>query len=107
MLGEWYVIAQNVSERLISAFAFERRGAEEHFIDQYTERPPVHCTGMTATFNDFWCNVLFCTDERVGSEVRYARFGVDCGQGVRGGTVAANYHFGSTVRARLFRKVKV
>lgn len=79
MLGEWDVIAQNVSERLISAFAFERCGAEEHFVDQYTERPPVHCTSMTATFNDFWCNVFFCTNERVGSEVRYARFGVDCG----------------------------
>lgn len=72
MLREWHVIAENVSECLVPAFAFEWCGAEEHLIDQYTERPPVHCTSMTATFNDFWCNVFFCTNERVGSEVRYA-----------------------------------
>lgn len=79
MLWEWHVIAENVSERLVPAFTLEWCGAEEHFIDQYTEGPPVHCAGMTATFDDFWCNVFFCTDERVGPEVRYAGFGVDCG----------------------------
>lgn len=79
MLWEWHVITENVSECLVPTFALEGCGAKQHFIDQYTERPPVYSTGMTATFDDFWCNVFFCTDERVGSKVRYARFGVDCG----------------------------
>lgn len=79
MLRERHVIAEDVSERLIPAFALEWCGAKQHFIDQYTERPPIHCASMTATFDDFWCNVFFCADEGVGSEVRYTRFGVDCG----------------------------
>lgn len=33
MLWEWHVIAENVSECLISAFALERCRAEKHFID--------------------------------------------------------------------------
>lgn len=107
MLWERYFIAENIRECLIPAFAFEGCGAEEHFIDQYTERPPIDCTSMTATFNNFWCNIFFRTDERISSEVRYAGFGVDCGQGVRSGTVAANNHLWGTVRARLFRKIKV
>ena len=78
MLWERHVIAENVGECLISAFALEGCGAEEHLIDQYTERPPIDCTGMTTTFNNLWCNIFFCTDERVGPKVRYAGFGVDC-----------------------------
>ena len=79
MLREWYIITKNIGECLVAAFALERSGSEEHFIDQYAKRPPVDCAGMTTTLDDFWCNVFFCTDERVGSEVCYAGFGVDCG----------------------------
>ena len=33
MLREWYIVAENVSEGLITAFALEGCCAEEHFID--------------------------------------------------------------------------
>ena len=79
MLWEWHVIAEYVSEGLIPIFPLEWCGAEEHFIYQYTERPPVNCAGMTAAFDDFWCNVFFGTNERVGSKIRDAGFGVDGG----------------------------
>ena len=98
MFWKRYIIAKYVSECLISTFALEGCSAEKHFIDQYTERPPIHRAGMTATFNYLWCNVFFCADERVGSEVCYAGFGVDCRQGIWSCTVAANDHFWSTVR---------
>ena len=77
MLWERHVIAENVSKRLISAFALEGCSAEEHFVNQYAERPPVDCASMTAAFDDFRCNVFFCTDERVGTKVGYAGFCVD------------------------------
>ena len=72
MLWERHIIAENVSKCLISTFALERCSAEEHFIDEYAERPPVDCASMTAAFDDFWCNVFFRTDERVGTKVGYA-----------------------------------
>lgn len=71
MLRERHVITEDIGERLVSVLAFERCGAKEHFVDQYTERPPVHCACVTTAFDDLWCYVLFCSDKGIRPEVGY------------------------------------
>ncbi len=72
VLWEGDIISQDICKGLVPALALEGSRAEEHFIDQYTERPPIHCACMSTAFDDFWCNVLFCTDEGICTEIGYA-----------------------------------
>ncbi len=79
MFGEGYVVAENVGERSVSVLALERCGSEEHFVNKDSQSPPVHCTGMAATFDDFWGNVLLCANEGVCTEIGNAGFGINSG----------------------------
>ena len=71
MLWEGYVVAEDICECLIPAFAFEGGGAEQHFVDEDSEGPPVDCACVAAAFDDFGGYVLFCAYEGIGSEIRY------------------------------------
>ena len=72
MLWKGNLVSQNIRKCLISAFALEGGCTEEHLIDQYAQRPPVHCACMATTFDYFWRNVLFRTHKGVCTKVGYA-----------------------------------
>lgn len=72
MLGELHFIPQDVAERSIPVLALKWCRAVQHLVDQDTKRPPIDCASVSATLDDFGCNVFFRTDKRVGPEVSNA-----------------------------------
>ena len=102
MFGERDFISQNIRKGRVSIFAFERRCAEQHFVDKDAQCPPVNSASMTITFNNFRSNVFLCPDERVGTEIRYARLCVNSGQRVGIGSIASDDHCWSSSGIRLF-----
>lgn len=62
---------------------------------------------MTAAFDDFGRNVLFCADERVCAEVGNAGFGVNDGVRIGRGAAAAEYHGGNAAGVGLLGQIEV
>ena len=131
-----HLIPQNIRKRRIPILPLKRRGPKQHLINQNPQRPPIHRTRMSTTLNHLGSDILFRADERVGAEIRDARFGVDGGEGgggwvggdaaesavefgrvgvvVRGGAVAAAVgggggedHGGRAARVGLFGQIEV
>lgn len=69
MFREWHVISENIGECRIAILALERGSPEQHLVYQDAQGPPINGTGVSIAFDDFGCNVLFCTDKRVRSKV--------------------------------------
>lgn len=89
MLWERHIIAKDIRKRSIAVLALEWCGAVQHLVDQDPESPPVHCTCVTAPFDDLRCDIFLRPNEGVCSKVCYTRFRVDRREGVRVRTVAA------------------
>lgn len=77
MLWERHIIPQDIRKRSIAVLSLERRGSEEHLVNQYAQRPPIDRTGMSTAFDNLRRNVLLRTDKRVRSEIVYAGFRID------------------------------
>ena len=58
VLGERNIISQNIRKSGIAVLALERSCAKQHLINQYAEGPPIHCTGVSTSFNYLRGNVL-------------------------------------------------
>jgi len=76
--GKRHFIAEYVGKGRITILAFERCRSVKHFIDEYAQGPPIDRAGMSASFDDFGCNILLCSYKRVGPEIIDAGLGVDC-----------------------------
>lgn len=63
------LVAQDARERRVTVLALEWGGTKEHLVDQDSQSPPIYSTGVTAALDHFWCNVLFCSDERIRAEI--------------------------------------
>ena len=72
VLWERYIITQDIGKRRIPVLTLERSCAEQHFVNQNAECPPIYCTGMTISLDHFRSDIFFSTYERVGSEICYA-----------------------------------
>ena len=79
MLGKLYFIPQDVGKSSIAILSLERRCPVQHLKDQDAQSPPVDGAGVATALDNLGGNVLFCTDKRVRSEIRYARLGIDGG----------------------------
>ena len=77
MFWEGHFIPQDVGESGVAVLALEGSRAEQHLINQYSQRPPINGTCVTVSFDDFGCNIFFCSDKRVGPKVGNARLRVD------------------------------
>ena len=107
-LGEGYFVTEDIGEGGISVLALERRGAEEHLVDQYAQCPPIDGAGVTIAPDHLGCDIFFGADKGIGSEICYTRFGVNERIRVRIGAVtAAEDHGRSTARVRLLRQIKI
>lgn len=77
MFRELNFIPQDIGESGIAILSLERRCPIQHLKDQDAQSPPVDSAGVATTFDNLGGNVLFRTNERVRSEIRNARLGVD------------------------------
>lgn len=106
-IWEWDLVFEDVLEGGVAVFAFEGCGSVEHFVDENTERPPIHCTGMTAAFDYFGSNVLLCSHEGIGAEVGNTGLGVYCRKVAAGGTMPSKNHGRSSAGIRLLGEIEV
>lgn len=67
---EGYIVTEDVRERGVAVLALEGCGTVQHFVDQDTKGPPVYCTSVTASLDNFRRYVLFSSYERICPEVR-------------------------------------
>lgn len=108
MLREGDLVPQDIGERRVAVFTFERGSAEQHFVDEDAQCPPINGACVTVAFDHFWCNILFGANERIRSEVGYARLGVD--QRITGWIRAVSTsedHGWSSSSVRLFGQVEI
>ena len=76
-LWERYLVPENVCKSRVAILALERRGSVQHFVDQDSKGPPIDCTCVSTALDNLWRNVLFGTNERIGSEIVDTGFGVN------------------------------
>ena len=76
MLGERYIIAEDIRKRSVTVFSLEGGCSVEHFVDEDAEGPPVDGGGVATAFDDFGGDVFFGADEGVCAEVSDAGFRV-------------------------------
>lgn len=79
MLRKLNLIPQNVRKSSIAILSLKRRRPVQHLKDQDAQSPPVNGAGVATALDNLGGNVLFRTNKRVRSEIRYARLGVDGG----------------------------
>lgn len=60
-------LGEDVAERFLTILAFERRLTVEHFVDEYSEGPPVNGELVAVAADDLRRDVLLGADERVGA----------------------------------------
>lgn len=110
-LWEWNLVPENVRKCRIPVLALERSRSIKHLVYQDTQSPPIYSTGMSASFDDFGCNVFLSTNKGVCSEVIDTRFGIDCRHvvWVVGNTAIArgHDHSGNSAGIGLLGQIKV
>ena len=92
MLGKGHLVSEDIGKGGVSILPFEGRRAEKHLVHQDSQGPPVHRAGVTASFDDFWRDVLLGANKGVGAEVGDARPRVDGREGCRGGPATTHDH---------------
>lgn len=107
MFRERNVITEDICESGVTVLALERGGTVQHFVNQNTQRPPIYCTSVTATFNDFWCNVFLCADKGIGAEVVDTGFCIDRWERISIRSIAAQNHCWLSAWVGLLGQVKV
>ena len=109
-------VSEDIGECRIPVLALEWCSAEEHFVYQDTECPPVNRTRVSTALDHFWCNVLFSSDKGVGTEVSDTALRVDCrhvagvriaGDTATGVSTAGQDHTRHTTWVRLLGKIEI
>jgi len=60
-------LGEDVAERFLAILAFKRRRTVEHFVDEYSEGPPINGELVPVAADDLRRYVLLSADERVGA----------------------------------------
>ena len=69
MVWKWYLITENIGKGCIAVLTLEWCCSKEHFVDEDTQGPPIHGTGVSVSFDDLRSNVLLGSNEGVRAEV--------------------------------------
>jgi hypothetical protein len=64
---EHQCVLEDVAEGIVYVFSSEWSATIDHFIEQNTKRPPIHCRGVESTTTyDLWRHVFWGANERLG-----------------------------------------